>query len=166
MVEVRRHHPEQILRPHHPVEQVDDRQRHAVTAGEVDVPRVEVEDEHAVLGIRGHLESVALRVGVAAIGQRRPFRVFDELDAIDDLRLAVFEQLEVVDGQPGHGFPVLGGVGVDRDEVRAGSERRRPLLIVLFLLRMDEETGGSQGQAQNGRHAAHRLSGGRWQRQL
>src|SRR5262249_33310667 len=40
--EIRRHHTEQVLRPHHPVEQVDDRQRHSVTAGEIDVVDVEV----------------------------------------------------------------------------------------------------------------------------
>jgi hypothetical protein len=31
--------------------------------------------------------------------------VFDEFDAIDGLRLAVLEQDEVVDGEPGIGFP-------------------------------------------------------------
>ena len=91
--------PKRSCGPDHPVEQVDDRQRHAVTAREVDVPGVEVEHEDAVLRVRRHLEAFALRVGVAAIGQRRPFRVFDELEAVDDLGLAVFEQLEVVDGQ-------------------------------------------------------------------
>ena len=68
--------------------------------------------------------------------------------------------------KPGNGFPVLGGVGVDGDEMRAGAERRRPLLVVFFLLGVDEETGGSQGQTQNGRDAAHGLSGWRWQRRL
>jgi hypothetical protein len=90
----------------------------------------------------------------------------DELDAIDGLRLALFEELEGFCGQPGDGLPVLRGVRVDGDVMRSGAERWRPLRIGFLVLSVEEQTSDSQGQTQNGRDAAHRLSGRRWQSRL
>ena len=74
-------------------------------SGEVDVERVEIQDEHAVVRVARQLERVALRVGIAAFRQRRPLRVIDELEPVDGLDFAVFEQLEVVLRQAGIGLP-------------------------------------------------------------
>ncbi len=162
--EVRRHHAEQILRSHHPVEQVGDRHPHRVRSAEVDVERIEIEHEDAVVGIPGELEPVTLGVRIAAFGERRELLMFDELDAVDRLRLAVLEQDEIVGGEPGDRLPVADRVGVEAHEVRAGSERGRPLRIRLLFLRLlcarSERHGRNQGRTCDRRDSRHRTSGG------
>jgi hypothetical protein len=160
----RRHHAEQILRSHHPVEQVGDRHPHRMRSAEVDVERIEIEHEDAVVGIPGELEAIPLRIRVAPLRQRRPFLVLDELEAIDGLRLTVLEHDEVVDGQAGDGFPVPGRIGVHPHEVSAAPEGRGPLRIGFLFLRLlrqhGERRGRNQGRRCGRRYARHRTSGG------
>ena len=131
-----REHAEQILRSDHPVEGLADRHPAAVGPAEVDVIGVEVEHEDAVFRIPREREAVALRVRIAAVGERGPLRVLDELEPVDGLRLVVFEQLEVRRGEAGDRASVASRIGVDADEVRARPEGGRPLGIGLLILRL------------------------------
>ena len=93
-------------------------------------------------------------VGIAAVGERRPFGVLDELEPIDGLRLVVFEQLEVGGGQARDRPPVPGGVGIDADEMGAAPEGWWPLRIRLLILRrrsLRRQRGGRQQESTHDR---------------
>ena len=73
------------------------------------------------------IEAGPLRRRIAALGFRREGVELDEVEALDRLRLAVFENLEVVRREPFDDLAVLEGIRVHADEVRAAAEHR-PLL--------------------------------------
>ena len=95
---------------------------------------VEKEHEHAGPGIGGELLRRADAVGFRS--QRlRPGRAHDHvLERLNRLRLAVFEDFEVLGAQIQHGLSALCRIHVDPDEVGLGAERGR-LLRILGRLR-------------------------------
>ena len=121
---------EKVLRPHHPIEQLGDRHARPMRSAEVDMERIEIQDEHAVARVARQLERVALRVGIAALAERRELRMIDELEGVDGLDFAIFEQLEVVLRQTEDRLAVARRVGIDPDVVRAGSKGRRRTLRI------------------------------------
>ncbi len=135
--------PEKILRAEHAVEELNER---LLDPGKV-VDRaklgewahvgaeqhVDEDDEHAITRVRRLVEPGALRRGIGALDIGGEGLELDEVEALDLLRLAVLEDLEVVCLEPLDDLAVPGGICIDSDEVspaakdRAllGSRRRR-----------------------------------------
>src|SRR4029079_15323279 len=76
-----------------------------------------------------------------------------ELQALDVLPLAVFEDLEVFRGQSFDDLSLFGRVGVDGDEAGAAAEHRR----LLLRLRREHSPGkaGEEGRGACGPEASH-----------
>ena len=70
-----------------------------------------------------------MRDRIAPLGRRREGVELEEVEALDRLRLAVLENLEVFGFQPLDDLPVDGGIGVDAYEVRPAAENRSLLRL-------------------------------------
>ena len=93
------------------------------------VQRVEIDDEHAVVRIGGLIERLPLRVRIAPLALRQARFDAHELEVLDLLRLAVFEDLEVVGRQSFDDPAVALRVGIDGDEHGPRPECRRTLIL-------------------------------------
>ena len=75
--------------------------------------------------------------------------MIDELEGVDGLDFAIFEQLEVVLRQTEDRLAVARRVGIDPDVVRAGSKgRRRTLRIGLLILSANRQHGQGEHDRQ------------------
>ncbi len=132
---LRRHDADEIVGPHDPRQQIDQRLLDVVRSLVADMLAVEVHDEHAAARIRG--ERIRGRDG----RRLRPFFLRpagphdDVLEAVDCLRRVVFVDLEVGGRQVLHRLAVLRGIDVDADEVGLRAEPRRRLRLLRRGLR-------------------------------
>ncbi len=121
---------------------------------EIEDGAVEYEDHDAVVGIRGQLQPFARGEHGPPHVVRRAER--HEIGGRDRLRLAVFEELEVVLRQALDDVSVERGIRVDPDVGGAGAEHRWPLLS--WRRRRTLRHSPEQEQARDGgkRMAKHR----------
>ena len=105
---------------------------------------VHVHHDHAIAGIGGQPEGIALGLDLWRIGARRPAFVLDELSGIHPLWLAVFAEHEVRGGQAGDDGAVLRrGIRIHTHEVGIGSkDRKLPFRQRLAQLRVCHDHGG------------------------
>ena len=113
------------------------------------------DDDDAIARVGGELEPFARRQVRPPLIVRRPRVGPDELERLDRLRLAVFEDLKFVARQPFDDTPLDGGIGVDADVSRAAAEYRRLLRTLLLPLwrdaprRRHEDHKGHKGHEEN-----------------
>ena len=121
---VLRHHAEQVRLADDPVQRVHHRPAGGVGPADRHVQLIEKDDEDAVVRIGGLPQHLADRTRIAALGLRQARLDAHELDVLDGLRLAVFEDLKVLGLQPFDDFSVTLRIDIDGDEDRL--RRGRP----------------------------------------
>ena len=83
----------------------------------------------AVTRIGGEVEPGLLRYGIAPLGLGGQSIEADKIEAVDGLRLAIFEDLEVLRLQAFDNLAVLDRIRIDADQARPSANQRALLRL-------------------------------------